>query len=177
MKIGVERRREYVLYAWCVADLPPWWFWDCRLCPHPSASSYSPHLFTTCLSFCSLPKPKFSNYTIVLPPHPISRDYLESIADQVSRIKQYNASCSVTSDVAKMAFASHSVLCVLSRIGCEFSVSFSLILSGCNVAQLISFSSSLAASLGQSTATFCAALGLFWPEAHASSPVCHKTSY
>lgn len=62
--------------------------------------------------------------------------------------------------------------------GSDPTLSFFTYLSGCNRALLTSFSSSsLAASLGQSAAIFSPALGLFWQEAYATSPVCHKASY
>lgn len=62
--------------------------------------------------------------------------------------------------------------------GSDPTLSFFTYLSSCNRAPLTSFSSSsLAASLGQSAAIFGPALGLFWQEAYAPSPVCHKASY
>ena len=51
------------------------------------------------------------------------------------------------------------------------------VLRDCHLAQLIFLSSSLAASSGQPAAVICPALGLLWPEAYESSPVCHKASY
>lgn len=44
-------------------------------------------------------------HTIVLPPHLTSREYLESIADWVSKIKQYSPNCPVTADVPNCALA------------------------------------------------------------------------